>query len=103
MGGKSNLRGYRSSRFSGDKSFYQNIEIRYKVANFKNYAFTGHIGLVGFWDLGRVWLQGEDSDKWHNGYGLGGWISPFEAAVLILTYNWSVEDQMVAFYLNFLF
>jgi len=103
LGGKTNLRGFRANRFSGDKSFYQNIEIRYKVANFKNYAITGHAGLVGFWDLGRVWLKGEDSKQWHNGFGAGAWISPFDAVVLILTYNRSVEDQMVVFYMNFLF
>jgi len=103
LGGKTNLRGYQATRYSGDHSFYQNIEIRYKVANFKSYALTGHAGLVGFYDLGRVWYDGENSKKWHSGFGAGGWISPFKAVVVVLTYNWSVDDQMVQFYFNFLF
>ena len=35
----------------------------------------GAWGLVGFADVGRVWLEGETSDTWHTGVGGGIWLS----------------------------
>jgi hypothetical protein len=32
-------------------------------------------GVVGFGDVGRVWLEGEESDTWHTGVGGGVWIA----------------------------
>ena len=34
-----------------------------------------HLGHPGFADVGRVWLEGEESDTWHTGVGGGLWIS----------------------------
>lgn len=35
----------------------------------------GEWGLLGFGDGGRVYLDGESSDKWHYGYGGGLWFA----------------------------
>jgi hypothetical protein len=32
-------------------------------------------GLQGFGDVGRVYLEGESSDKWHTGFGGGPYFS----------------------------
>lgn len=103
LGGRSNLRGYRATRFTGDACFYQNSEWRYKLFNFSNYVSRGQVGLLGFNDFGRVWLDGENSDKWHHGYGGGIWISPFDMAVLTATYDISEEENMFSVKFNFLF
>ena len=48
LGGNENLRGYWRSRFAGESSFYQNTELRLKVARLKGYVLRGLVGLMGF-------------------------------------------------------
>lgn len=103
LGGLSNLRGYRRSRFSGKSSFYHNLEARLKLLSFKSYLFPAHLGVLAFNDLGRVWNPNETSQKWHHGYGGGIWLSPFQMAVLTLTYGRSSEDEVISFKLGFFF
>ena len=101
IGGRSNLRGYRATRYSGDASLYQNSEIRVRLFNFTTYVAKGEFGILGFNDIGRVWLDGEDSSKWHHGYGGGIWISPFKITVLSATYELSVDEDPGLFSLKF--
>ncbi|NPA37066.1 MAG: BamA/TamA family outer membrane protein [Chlorobi bacterium] len=103
IGGKTNLRGFRSNRFAGDNSFYQNTEIRYKITNVNSYYLTGSFGLLLFNDIGRVWIDNEDSEKWHDGYGAGLWLTPFNLTVITLNYNRSEEDNLVTFSFSYLF
>ena len=101
IGGKTNLRGYRATRFSGDACLYQNSEIRLKLFDFSNYISKGEFGMVGFNDVGRIWLDGESSDKWHHGYGGGIWISPFEITVFSVTYELSRDEDPGLFSISF--
>jgi len=103
LDGKTNLRGYRQTRFYGDASIYFNAEARIKLHDFKNYLITGEIGLLVFDDIGRVWFDGEKSNKWHNGYGAGIWVSPFKMATLASTLNFSKEETLVQFKFSYLF
>ena len=103
LNGKTNLRGYRETRFYGDASAYFNSELRFKLIDFKNYLLTGELGIIAFDDIGRVWLDGEDSSKWHNGYGAGIWVSPFKMAIITATLNKSREETLVQFNFSFLF
>lgn len=101
LGGASNLRGYRATRFSGDKCLYQNTEFRFKLFNFSNYISKGEVGVLAFNDVGRVWFEGEDSSRWHHGYGGGIWISPFRVAVLAASYERSKDELAGLFSLRF--
>lgn len=103
LGGKTNLRGIKSRRFAGDHSFYQSTEIRLKLVNLNSYIFNGQTGLYIFNDIGRVWHGDEVSKRWHDGYGAGIWITPFEFTALTLSYNKSYDDAMVVFNFKFLF
>ncbi len=103
LGGKTNLRGFRSNRFAGDYSFYQNTEIRIKLMNIKSYIFNGQTGFLLFNDIGRVWVDGESSKRWHDGYGIGVWLTPFDFTALTLTYSRSYEDSLITFSFRFLF
>jgi len=103
LGNKTNLRGFRSNRFAGDHSFYQNTEIRIKLLNIKSYVFNGQTGFLLYNDLGRVWVNGDNSKRWHDGYGFGIWLSPFDFTALTLTYNKSYEDRFINFTFSFLF
>jgi len=103
LGGGTNLRGYRNNRFAGDISFYQNTEIRFKLLNIRSYVFNGETGILIFNDIGRVWMNGEDSSLWHDGYGIGVWFSPYEYTAMTITYNRSKEDSFVDFTFKFMF
>lgn len=87
LGGTTNLRGFRKQRFAGNRSFYQNTELRIQIADFKSILFPAHFGVVGINDFGRVWVEGENSDVMHWGYGGGFWLTPFEAAAITFAYT----------------
>jgi outer membrane protein assembly factor BamA len=94
LGNDDHLRGFRKNRFAGQSKFYNNTELRLLVANFKTYLFPGSIGVLGFYDTGRIWADNDESNKWLSGYGGGIWISPFRRVVLTITYAASKEDAM---------
>ena len=94
LGNEDNLRGYRKYRFAGTSKLYNNIEMRFRLANFKTYLFPGSLGLLAFYDTGRIWADNDESDKWLSGYGGGFWISPLRRLVLTITYAASKEDKM---------
>jgi hypothetical protein len=95
LGGLSNLRGFRRTRFSGKSSFYNNTEMRVKVMNVKSYLFPAYLGVLAFHDVGRVCSPDEKSELWHQGYGLGLWFSPFNLFVVSTTYGKSKEDEIL--------
>lgn len=101
LGGSTNLRGFRSTRYSGDASFYQNTEFRFRLFHFSNYISKGEFGILAFNDVGRVWLDEENSSVWHDGYGGGIWVSPFSIAVLTACYERSKDEPAGLFTLRF--
>lgn len=76
LGGQGNLLGYRKYRFAGQQALYNNLSLRWALMDFGNYILKGEMGLNGFYDIGRVWQQGEASGKWHNGFGGGIYFAP---------------------------
>lgn len=96
LGNEDNLRGYRKNRFAGRSKVFNNAELRIRLANFKTYLFPGSLGIFGFYDTGRLWLDddsnGNDGNKWVAGYGGGFWISPLRRMVLTVTAAVSEED-----------
>ena len=103
LGRTENLRGYRETRFYGDASFYLNAEVRIRMKQFQTYLLNGTAGVLVFNDTGRVWLDAENSQKWHNGTGFGLWISPFDMAVVSVSYAASADDQLFNFSVNYQF
>jgi hypothetical protein len=95
LGATDNLRGYRKFRFAGGESFYHNIDLRIKLAEFRTYLFPGAFGLQLFNDVGRVWVKGEKNDEWHDGYGGGIWISPLKRFVFTASYGQGNEGGVV--------
>lgn len=91
LGGEGTLLGYRKYRFAGEKSLYNNMELRLALSNFGNYIFKGQLGLAGFYDVGRVWQSGETSQKWHQGVGAGIYFIPAYMAVFRLYVGHSSE------------
>lgn len=79
LGGPENLRGFREERFAGESSFLWGNDLRYSFESFKTSLFPLQIGIFTGYDIGRVWLEGEDSNVWHDSYGGGFWITGAEA------------------------
>lgn len=103
LGIEPNLRGFRKTRFIGDKSFYQNAEVRAEVLRFNVYLFPAKVGLIGLVDNGRVWVRNEKSDDWHTGVGGGAWINIYNKIIISGTYTISPEDRLVNFRTGFFF
>ena len=59
LGANNFLRGFRKNRFSGSSLAYTSLELRIKLFTSKWYILPGDFGLIGFNDLGRVWLKNE--------------------------------------------
>ena len=94
LGGYVNLRGYDRERFSGKTIFYNNNELRW-ITDTRNYFFNGEIGLLAFYDDGRVWQPLEKSNKWHTSYGGGLILIPFNRVSLTGTYCRSKDGSFI--------
>jgi len=79
------------------------IDLRIKLGDFQTYLFPGSIGLLVFNDLGRVWVKGENSHQWHDGYGGGVWISPLKRFVITASYGQSSEGGLMLVSWGFLY
>lgn len=103
IGGTTNLRGFRGNRFSGRSAFYNNAEIRVELFDFYRYLLGGKLGVSAFFDTGRVWVNNEDSNIWHKGYGGGVWLNVFDAFILNSTLGYSVEGYVLELKAGFFF
>jgi outer membrane protein assembly factor BamA len=82
IGGKLGLRGYRTERFYGKSSLWHDTDLRLRLGSSYNPTLPLTYGIFGGFDYGRVWLDGESSDKWHYNYGGGIWLSPVDALTI---------------------
>ena len=81
--GGNNSRAYRSRRFTGDSSLYGSASLRGWLGTAGKSFVAVRVGLVGFGDVGRVWLDGEDSSTWHPSLGGGLLLQPVGAPMLL--------------------
>jgi len=95
LGGEDNLRGYRKYRFAGRSKFFNNTELRWRMATFRTYLFPAYFGVFAFYDTGKVWLDDADSSNgWLSGYGGGVWLAPLSRIVISVSYTASKEDKL---------
>ena len=113
LDGKTDIRGFRKTRFYGDAKLFFNNEVRIKLASFRSYLFPASFGITGFYDVGRVWykdVNGVDSSSptgtsevWHKGFGGGLWFTPYNLTVLSMDVAHSIESTLFYIRLGFLF
>jgi hypothetical protein len=101
--GMEDIRGLRRNRFTGDQAFYYNLDLRLKLFSFRSYLFPGSVGLIGFYDVGRVWFEGEDSDIWHDGKGFGLYLAPLDFTAISLMAAFGEEEILPVIKLGFQF
>jgi hemolysin activation/secretion protein len=103
LGGQNNLWGYRQYRFAGDHLFFNNFEARIKLAQIGSYILPGQLGLLGFYDIGKVWVDGLDNSSIHQGTGAGVYYAPARIALLQLVAGHSKEGWYPYFTMGFRF
>lgn len=103
IGGDTDLRGFRKERFSGKQSFFQTSDLRFEIGRLKNGILPLNYGLLGGFDYGRVWIDGEDSDKWHTSYGGGLWFSGIDTLTAKISYFQSSDGGRLALGFGFAF
>lgn len=103
LDGFNTLRGYRRYRFAGESSFYHQLDLRVDLFEWRNYFLPARVGLLLFNDIGRVWVDGEDSNKLHHGYGGGVYLTPFGQFAVNILLAKSEETFLPLFKLGFYF
>ncbi len=103
LGSNEDLRGYRKERFAGRSKFFNQTELRLKLANLRTYLFPASFGMFAFVDMGRVWVKNDNVSKMATGYGGGFWFAPLRRIVVSLSYAVSSEDKIPLFGLGWKF
>ncbi|HKJ06173.1 MAG TPA: hypothetical protein VJ970_01770, partial [Flavobacteriaceae bacterium] len=99
IGGNTGLRGYRTHRFTGKNSLVGNADLRYSFDRFKTRTMPLQIGVFAGYDVGRVWIKNEDSNKWHTSYGGGLWVTAAES--VLAKFNLFTGDDGLRFSFGF--
>jgi hypothetical protein len=69
------VRGYIADRFTGTAAAFGNAQLELPIAR-PRLLLPVTIGLIGINDIGRVFLPGDHSSTWHDGYGGGFFLAP---------------------------
>ncbi|MBC8081657.1 MAG: metallophosphoesterase [Hymenobacter sp.] len=105
LGGTTNLRGYRRTRYAGRSSTYANAEVRIQLFEFNAYLLPGKFGIMGLADAARVYSQYDVKtglEAYHTAYGGGVWVDILKQAVINVTYSQG-EENLVFLGFDFLF
>ncbi|HWE25442.1 MAG TPA: hypothetical protein VG496_16000 [Myxococcales bacterium] len=70
------LRGYDLNRFAGDAAVVANTDVDIEIGKYSAFLPLRY-GVFGLFDVGRVFVDGESSSKWHTGAGGGVWLGLF--------------------------
>ena len=101
IGGNPSLRGWPLQRFAGDASLYGSGSLRLDLFDYR-LIFPSSFGILGLFDLGRVWVDGESPGGFHTGYGGGIWIAlRGTRSILSIAYATSTEDQGIYITMGF--
>ncbi len=95
LGQNNYLRGFRKNRFSGRSLAYGSLEARIKLFDTKSYFLPGAFGLLAFNDVGRVWVQDEDSKRWHYSVGGGFYYAAFNTVLISAAVAFSKEEALL--------
>ena len=82
IGDASTVRLGRQNRFGGEGSVYAGSELRLFLTKFYFLA-PADFGVLGLADVGRVYLDGEESDRWHAAGGGGIWASFLDRSYMV--------------------
>lgn len=102
VGGSRTLRGFSYQRFAGDAAVYGNAELRAPLFP-ATLVVRGDVGLTALVDAGRVFVDGEDSDRWHTSLGGGVWYAFLQRKAVVTALFAHGEKDQVYFGMGFPF
>jgi hypothetical protein len=88
----------RQNRYAGDASLYAGSELRLFLTRFYFLA-PADFGVLGLADVGRVYLEGESSDRWHAAGGGGIWASFLDRSYMV-SLSLAKSSERTALYLG---
>lgn len=94
LGGVDTVTGMAPQRYAGDASVFGNSELRIPVASIRT-LLPIDIGVLGFADAGRVYVDGRSPDGWHGVTGGGLWFGVLDAATGVSVMFTSSKDSRV--------
>jgi hypothetical protein len=74
IGGGHSVRGLPRGRYSGDQALLGNLDLRLRMSRVQ-FVLPWDFGILGLADVGRVFVEGEQSDVWHPSFGGGIWVA----------------------------
>ncbi len=95
LGANNFLRGFRKNRFSGQTMFYAGTDLKYSLFRAKSKILAGDVGVIGFYELGKVWAKGTPRGNFHHSYGGGFYFAPFD--LILLSAVVGASDESVIF------
>jgi hypothetical protein len=82
LGGRGSVRRLDRQRYAGDASVAGTTELQIPVVRFP-LVVPLDVGIYGFADAGRVYVDGESPGGWHTGSGVGFWVAIMNPATSI--------------------
>ncbi|GEQ87219.1 hypothetical protein ULMS_27270 [Patiriisocius marinistellae] len=80
LGADNGLRGYRNQRFTGDGSLAGRADLIYNFEKIKTFLFPLTLSAYVGYDIGKVWVDNQSSNEWHDDYG-GGFVLKWTEAI----------------------
>ncbi|MBC7873382.1 MAG: BamA/TamA family outer membrane protein, partial [Ferruginibacter sp.] len=100
LGANNGLIGFRKNRYAGTSLLYSGLELKIKILDINSFILPGPFGVSVFYDVGRVWVKGEHSKKWHGAYGAGLYYIPFDLFAITANAGFSGGEKMLTFTLG---
>lgn len=88
LGGYGSLRGYPFQRFAGDAAVFGTAELRQPLGQVR-VLVRGRLGVFGFGEAGRVYVDDASPGDWNPSWGGGLW---FESLGRVATLTWARGD-----------
>jgi hypothetical protein len=82
LGGTGSLNGWDEQRFAGDVAVSGGVELRVRLWRPRVVVPTS-LGIFGFGDAGRVYLDGASPGGWHTSTGGGIWLQPVQQPYMV--------------------
>jgi hypothetical protein len=98
LGGPETVRLGVEQRFGGDASVHGSAEIRLALGR-AMLVLPANVGVSALYDIGRVWLAGEESTRWHDVFGGGLWVA-FLRPENVLSFAVAKSDERTGVYLG---
>ena len=100
IGGSSTVRTYHYRESAGDASLFGNAELRLPVAKFA-FLLPLNLGLLGFSDAGRVYMDSRSPGAWHTAAGAGFWLGALNPSTSVTVLFTNRRENRVSLGIGF--